>query len=166
VSAEFPELASRNNVLGTLEADLGILFAGSCERDAGLDAGDSVCSFPFPPVILDAFALSSFICTSVFGFDPSVFTLGFFSLASFDITPRFASGFDDDDEPLVVTLGVVPLEGGLTPAAACGTGEGAVVLLYRTLSHAGSVSGIFKVFKASRALRAIAVLSRSVNFHR
>lgn len=104
ISAEVPEPASRDDTLGTLDAEPGRLFAGAgpgpCGRDTEMDAGETVSSFPFPLITLDAFALSSFICTSVvFGFELSVFGLAF-SFASLDVTPRFASGFDDDEGAL------------------------------------------------------------------
>jgi hypothetical protein len=131
VSAEVPEPASRDDTLGTLVAEPGRLFAGPgpgpSGRDADLEAGESVGSFPFPPITLDTFALSSFICTSVvLGFELSVFDLAFFSLASLDVTPRFASGFDDDEG----ALGAVPFEAELALGVpACGAGEAVPVVL-------------------------------------
>jgi len=147
-------------------ADPESLFAGPCERDIDLDAGEFVGSFAFALAALkDAFALSSFICTSVLGFCPSAFTLAFFSLTSFDITPRFASGFDElEDEPPVVAFGEVPWDEP-APAAEPNAGVDVVVLLYLTLSQAGSVTGIFRLLNAILAFRAMVIRSSSVSFH-
>lgn len=117
VSAEFPDPSS-GDVLGVFDADPGSLFAVPCELDPGLEAGNSVVSLLFAAalVTLAAFVVSSFISTSVFGFGPSALALTFFSLTSFDTTPRFASGFE---EPLDVPLWVLPLDA-VVPAAAEG----------------------------------------------
>jgi hypothetical protein len=118
----FPDPASCGDSLGAFGIDPGSLFAGPCVTDADLGAGGSVVSFPFPLETLDSFALSSFICTSVFSFGPSAFARGFFSLGSLDVTPRFVSGFE---EPLGVALGVFALD----ELALAGVCAGVVVVL-------------------------------------
>jgi hypothetical protein len=49
-------------------------------------------------------------------------------LISFDITPRFASGFDEEDGPPGVAFAVVPLDA-LAPAAEFEAGVEIAVLL-------------------------------------
>jgi hypothetical protein len=124
-----------DDCLTAFEAEPGCFLTGAWEWDAeGLDAGDSAGSFPFvlaaaaAAAAFDALAPSSFIWTSVFCFCASAFTLAFFSLISFDITPRFASSFDEEDGPPGVAFAVVLLDE-LTPAAEFEVGIVFVVLL-------------------------------------
>lgn len=154
-------------------ADPGSLLEGTGCVDTDL-AGD-VSSASFGLLLLSfegIFALSSFICTSadftVFVFGASNFALAFFSLISLDMTPRFASGFvtavEDDDGTAVTVMGVLGREDPLPDAVDC-VGMAKLVFLYRTFSHAECVSGTFKLLKAIRAARAMAVLSGSLSFH-
>jgi hypothetical protein len=90
VSVELADPESCDGAFVALAASGESLLVGT---EVLLDAERSSTSLPFPPIALDVFALSSFICTSALIFVPGTLVLVFFSLTSLDTTPRFASDF-------------------------------------------------------------------------